>query len=307
LRSWHFDVWSYEEDALLPLLEEMFRDFGLIDKFQMPVEKLRHFLVEMKHGYSNKNPYHNFRHAFDVTQACYLFLTTAGAAEFFTHLEITSLLFAALCHDFEHPGLNNNFQITTYSPLAILYNDHSILENYHLAKTFQLTRKPENNFLVNLSEPEHRELRKLVINCVLATDIARHVEITAKFGSILETFSRENKEHRHMLLEILLKCADISNPTRPLHLADYWSQMVQEEFFAQGDLEKQKRLNTSPFMDVEHAALPKMSVNFIDFLVTPLYSSLAKLLPSVSECCDRLLETRAKWASLLAEEEAKTS
>jgi hypothetical protein len=50
---------------------------------------------------------------------------------------------------------------------------------------------------------------------------------------MVDQFTRDNREHRALLLEIILKCADISNPTRPPPIAAYWSQMVQEEFFAQ--------------------------------------------------------------------------
>ena len=61
----------------------------------------------------------------------------------------------------------------------------------------------------------------------------------------------------------------------------------------------------SPFMDREKAALPKMSVGFIDFFVLPLYQSLVKLLPGVNVCLERLTETKMKWATLLAQEEQK--
>jgi hypothetical protein len=305
LRSWDFDVWNYDEEELLHLIEEMFKDFDLLSRFKIPEEKFRHFLIEIRNGYMKKNPYHNFRHAFDVTQSCYLFLTSAGAAEYLTHLEILSLLLAALCHDFEHPGLNNTFQANTNSMLALRYNDRSILENHHAARSFFLMRQPENAILSNLSDADYRELRKLMVGCILATDLAKHVETSTRFNALVDNFTRDNREHRQLLLEILMKCADISNATRPAHISNYWSQMVQEEFFMQGDKEKELGLPVSPFMDRENSNLPKMSINFIDFFVTPLYSNLAKLLPAIKICNDRLLETRTKWAAVLAEETKK--
>jgi hypothetical protein len=111
LRSWDFDVWQYDEEVraptflsdesivwrvcdaerasracwcfvqeLLLFLEEMFRDFDLINRFKIEEQKLRAFLIEVRNGYSKKNPYHNFRHAFDVTHCCYVVLTTGGAS-----------------------------------------------------------------------------------------------------------------------------------------------------------------------------------------------------------------------------------
>ena len=33
-----------------------------------------------------------------------------------------------------HPGLNNAFMVRTRSPLALRYNDQSVLEHHHLAQ-----------------------------------------------------------------------------------------------------------------------------------------------------------------------------
>ena len=46
----------------------------------------------------------------------------------------------ALVHDVGHPGLNNNYQIMTNSPLAVRYNDRSVLENHHCSLAFTLFR-----------------------------------------------------------------------------------------------------------------------------------------------------------------------
>jgi len=121
--------------------------------------------------------------------------------ELLTHLEIVALLISAICHDFEHPGLNNTFLANTSDSLALRYNDKSILENHHCARhalipswflfaammmmmmhlidafrAFLLMRKPETAILTGLSEIEYRELRKIVVNCILATDMLKHVE-----------------------------------------------------------------------------------------------------------------------------------
>lgn len=305
LRSWDFDVWQYDEEELLLFLEEMFRDFDLINLFKIEEQKLRAFLIEVRNGYSKKNPYHNFRHAFDVTHCCYLVLTSGGAMELVTHLEIFALLISAICHDFEHPGLNNTFLANTSNSLALRYNDRSILENHHCARAFLLMRKPETEILTGLTDLEYRELRKIVVNCILSTDMLKHVEIVTKFTTMVDQFTRENREHRALLLEIILKCADISNPTRPPRIAAYWSQMVQEEFFAQGDKEKEEGLPVSPFMDRDNSLPGKMVVGFVDFFVAPLYATLVKLLPGMKSCHDRLLDNRARFALLAQEAEDK--
>jgi len=299
LRSWDFDVWAYKEEQLFPIIADMFNDFGLLDKFNVPRDKFSNFLGEVRNNYSRKNPYHNFRHAFDVTQTVYLLLTSANAASYLSYLEIFAILIAAIVHDLGHPGLNNNFQIATSSALSLRYNDRSILENHHCALAFTLLKKPENDILANLTEEQKKEVRNLIITSILATDLAYHMEITASWNSIVGKFSKDEKAHRLLLLQVLLKAADISNPGKPFDVAKYWANMVQEEFFAQGDLEKEKGIPVSPFMDREKPALPKMQINFIDYLVAPLFGSIREVLPSVAIVCSRLDENHNTWKSIL--------
>ena len=64
---------------------------------------------------------------------------------FFRPIDMLGTLIAALCHDIDHPGVNNNFLIVTGAPFAILYNDKSVLENHHAALTFQLLQNREND------------------------------------------------------------------------------------------------------------------------------------------------------------------
>jgi len=299
LRSWDFDVWAYKEEQLFPFFVDMFNDFGLFEKFNIPRDRFQNFLNEVRNNYSKKNPYHNFRHAFDVTHTVYLLLTNSRAADHLSYLEIFAVLVAGIVHDLGHPGLNNNFQIATCSALALRYNDRSVLENHHCSLAFTLLKKPENDILSGLTEEQRKEVRNLVIVCVIATDLAHHMEITAGWNSCIGKFSKDDKSHRALLLQVLLKAADISNPGKPFEIAKYWATMVQEEFFGQGDLEKEKEIQVSPFMDRDKPALPKMQINFIDYLVAPLFGSLREVLPKLLLVCERLEENRKMWKSIL--------
>lgn len=52
--------------------------------------------------------------------------------------EVTSLI-AATAHDLDHPGRSSAFLCNSDNPMAILYNDVTVLENHHAALTFKLT------------------------------------------------------------------------------------------------------------------------------------------------------------------------
>ena len=82
--------------------------------------------------------------------------------------------------------------------------------------------------------------------------------------------------------------------------AKHWAQMVQEEFFCQGDLEKENKLAVSPFMDRDNPALPRMQLNFLDFLVSPLFASVKTLLPKIEYMCGKIEEAKKKWTNLEA-------
>lgn len=49
-----------------------------------------------------------------------------------------ALIVAAICHDLEHPGLTNGFQVSTESSLARRYNDIKVLENHHASTAFDV-------------------------------------------------------------------------------------------------------------------------------------------------------------------------
>ena len=55
-------------------------------------------------------------------------------------------------HDLGHPGLSNQFLVGVQCPLAILYNDQSVLENYHAASACTLLN--QCNLLRNLTRAQ---------------------------------------------------------------------------------------------------------------------------------------------------------
>lgn len=62
-------------------------------------------------------------------------------------LSLLASYIAALIHDFEHTGVNNDFLIKTNHDLAITYNLQSPLENHHLAASTRVFLQQRHNFL----------------------------------------------------------------------------------------------------------------------------------------------------------------
>ncbi|RXM29968.1 Calcium/calmodulin-dependent 3',5'-cyclic nucleotide phosphodiesterase 1A [Acipenser ruthenus] len=179
--KWSFNVFALNEaggeHALRFLVYELFTRYDLISRFRVPISALLNFVEALEVGYSKyKNPYHNLVHAADVTQTLHYFMVHTGLMHSLTELDIFAMVFAAAIHDFEHTGTTNNFHIQTRSDVAILYNDRSVLENHHVSAAYRLMQEPEMNILANLSKDDWRELRTLVVDMVLYTDMSGHFQ-----------------------------------------------------------------------------------------------------------------------------------
>ena len=68
-----------------------------------------------------------------------------------THADFGSMMLACFCHDYEHPGYNNAYMVSTKSELAIRYNDKSVLESHHIAATFGVLQRKENDIFDKFS------------------------------------------------------------------------------------------------------------------------------------------------------------
>merc|ERR1712118_510551 len=79
-------------------------------------------------------------------------------------------------------------------------------------------------------------------------------------------------EDRCLLLFSALRCADISWACHAPHLSMRWGEKFIEEFFNQGDIEKQVGIQISPFSDRDIVQPQKAQMGFLTVIVLPLYS-----------------------------------
>lgn len=80
--------------------------------------------------------------------------------------------------------------MNTRQRLALLYNDHSVLENHHVALAFQLTlAQPGVNIFARIPQSEFTAMRRAIIDMVLATDMSKHFEYLTKFQQLMLNMS----------------------------------------------------------------------------------------------------------------------
>jgi hypothetical protein len=53
---------------------------------------------------------------------------------------------------------------------------HGLAENYHVAQAYNLLMKPENDILSSLTRQQWDDCRKIIVEMVLATDLAKHFD-----------------------------------------------------------------------------------------------------------------------------------
>ncbi|XP_067300546.1 dual specificity calcium/calmodulin-dependent 3',5'-cyclic nucleotide phosphodiesterase 1A isoform X2 [Pseudorasbora parva] len=274
--KWSFDVFTLQEasseHALKFLVYELLTRYDLISRFRIPVSSLVSFVEALEMGYSkHRNPYHNLIHAADVTQTAHYLMLHTGIMHWLTELEILAMVFAAAIHDFEHTGTTNNFHIQTRSEVAILYNDRSVLENHHVSAAYRLMQEDEMNILVNLSKDDWRELRTLVIEMVMSTDMSCHFQ---QIKTMRNTLQQPEGIDKAKVLSLMLHAADISHPAKGWKLHYRWTQALMEEFFRQGDKEAELGLPFSPLCDRKATMIAQSQIGFIDFIVEPTFSVL---------------------------------
>ncbi|XP_032690464.1 uncharacterized protein LOC116853454 isoform X3 [Odontomachus brunneus] len=306
--NWRFNAFTLETvtgGRSLPVLcVHLFHWYGLLQHFNLDVVTVWKLFAFIEEGYHSTNPYHNSIHATDVTQAMHCFLQEKQIKTHLTNLEIMASLIAAVTHDLDHPGVNQPFLVATSNHLAALYQNTSVLENHHWRSAIGCLL--ESGVSAQLPTDVRPELQRHISSLILATDITRQQEFLTRFRDYLSNNSLEMRraEDRHFILQIALKCADISNPCRPWDISRKWSYKVCEEFFRQGDYERRLNLPVTPLCDRHTTSIPKIQAGFFKHVVTPLYVEWHRFLGdglSVS-LMEYLKANQKKWEALITQE-----
>ncbi|XP_047355543.1 calcium/calmodulin-dependent 3',5'-cyclic nucleotide phosphodiesterase 1-like isoform X3 [Vespa velutina] len=284
LDDWSFDVFSLNEAALGAPVKyigyDLLNRYGMLHKFKVPPAVLECFLGRIEEGYCrHRNPYHNNLHAADVAQTMHYILCQTGLMNWLTDLEIFSSLVAAIIHDYEHTGTTNNFHVMSGSDTALLYNDRAVLENHHISASFRILREDECNILQNLSREEFREFRSLVIDMVLATDMSFHFQQLKNMKNLLSL--AEPSVDKSKAVSLVLHCCDISHPAKRWDLHHRWTMQLLEEFFRQGDKERDLGLPFSPLCDRNNTLVAESQIGFIEFIVEPSMQVCSDMLETV--------------------------
>ncbi|PWW77085.1 HD-domain/PDEase-like protein [Tuber magnatum] len=320
--SWNFSAHDFSDEELVhcaKLILEHALGMPEVEAYRISSDRIVDFLTASRAAYNPKIPYHNFRHVVDVLQAVFYFLLqlrvlppylsdepmelkpppTRSLSSLLTPLDALTLLVVAIGHDVGHPGVNNAFLITLKAPLAQVYNDRSVLESFHCAAFSQVLRR---------YWPKTVELRKSMIDMILATDMGLHFDYMGRLDEMKEKVLKDSgmdlpegeavSDYRTLVCALLIKCADISNVARTHECSSQWAKILIEEFARQATMESDLGIPSSlvaPPVTGSVLALAKSQVTFMTLFALPLFVTLSEVMPEMQFSVDVLTENEAMW------------
>ena len=293
-----FDIFDFSiivgKEYVLPLIGNYIFNYYNFNEF-MKLKNFRNWCQKISNGYINTNYYHNSIHAADITHTCHIYFKEGCINEKIglDNKSLCALFISCICHDYKHPGFNNNYLIETKHPLALKYNDISVLENMHISETFKLIEsEPNCNIFENMENNDYKIFRKQIIFCVLGTDMANHNKNVDFMKKVLKEDYTKTEEDKLNYMNLLVHSADISNPTKKFNTYYKWAKLVVEEFYYQGDKEKELGLKCS--CDRNIVSLYKSQLGFIDYIITPFYGSFVQIFPKLNYLKDNIEDNRKK-------------
>jgi len=276
----------------------MFSELGMIQRWRIDKHSLGRFLLMVRRGYRDP-PYHNWSHAYSVAHFAFLLLSHMNLVQsgIISEVEAFALIIACLCHDLDHRGTNNTFQISSNSVLAALYSSEgSVMERHHFAQSMCILNTEGCNILDNLSKADYTRCLDLIRDNILSTDLAHHLRMLPEMEKMVSGGVRGDDANHHYLTSCLIMTAsDLSDQTKDWLRTKKIVELVYNEFFTQGDLEKAMGNKPMESMDRERACIPTLQIQFLDHIVVPVYRTLADLHPAAEEPYQVVLVNKKKW------------
>ena len=207
LYSWDLDLYDPSRpdrapygcatpNELMAICHSLFESVEVRKVLGVSVDAVQSFIIACHDGYLDM-PFHNFSHGTYVLHGSVLCLKRCPLLQ--TLLEPTdkvALAIAALGHDIGHMGVQNTFLINSNDPLALQYNDRSVLENMHCSRLFSVLRQRGSQLLDGLTTEQYKAIRKSMIGMIMATDVRTRPErgqstrarCTARKGALAHPF-----------------------------------------------------------------------------------------------------------------------
>eukprot|EP00980_Cylindrotheca_fusiformis_P000324 scaffold78_cov96-Cylindrotheca_fusiformis.AAC.3 len=263
--------------------------------------QLRSYITNVASMYQD-NPFHNFEHASHVTASVKKLLTRIVSADHGHGLKTStgevdlvdmvghsygitsdpltqfSVVFSAIIHDMDHPGVPNAQLVKEKTRNAQIFKK-SVAEQNSVELAWGMLMGEEYKALracIYQTEDDLRRFRQLVVNTVMATDIVDK-ELQAFRKSRWETAFADVPANPYLslssddckatiVIEHLIQASDVSHTMQHWHIYKTWNQNFFMECYA---AHKAGRAESDP-----SETWYKGELGFFDFYVIPLAKKL---------------------------------
>uniref|UniRef100_A0A674PNK4 Phosphodiesterase n=1 Tax=Takifugu rubripes TaxID=31033 RepID=A0A674PNK4_TAKRU len=301
---------SLSDDSTPMCVLSMFEDMGFINTYKIDLHTLARsdnvrftnalFCLMVKKGYRDP-PYHNWMHAFSVSHFCYLLYKNLGLSRYLQDIEILALFVSCMCHDLDHRGTNNSFQVASVRArkFQVCASVSGRMSRHHFAQAIAILNTVGCNIFEKFSRKDYQRMLDLIRDIILATDLAHHLRIFKDLQKMADDgYNPKSQTHRSMLLCLLMTSCDLSDQTKGWKTTRKIAELIYKEFFSQGDLEKAMGNRPSEMMDREKAYIPELQISFMEHIAMPIYKLLSELFPGAAELYERVAANREQWTKV---------
>ena len=255
------------------------------------MEQLRDFLSQVA-GMYRSNHFHNFEHASHVTSSVRKLLSRivkvdndiedlSGHSYGITSDPLTQfvVVLSAIIHDCDHPGVPNATLVAENTDAAVLYKGKSVAEQNSVDLCWGLLMEPSYAKLrscIYHNEAELLRFRQLLVNIVMATDIADKELGALRKARWQVAFSDDSSDGSSPLLdknrkativlEHLIQASDVCHTMQHWHIFRKWNERL---FFEMYSTYKEGRSLVDPRENWYES-----EIGFFDFYVIPLAKKL---------------------------------
>jgi len=310
-QKWDFDTHTLKDqnEELILTVYSMFQEFNFTETFQIPEKTLVQFLMTVHKNYRTNVQYHNFSHASAVTHTLYLLLKLGGLKELINdQFDILVMLVSCICHDIDHRGTNNQFQVSAKTMLAVESSD-STMERHHFNHTINILSLPDHNIFKNLSKEDYKRALNIMESCIISTDLSVFFknlksinELGDKYINGEDLDLQNNKRNSELLHGIVMTSCDLGSMFKPFEDTRLIAEDVLIESFEQGRKEKELGLQfTSALVDraSTEKEIPKVQFEFFSNVIEPAAKALVKFLPKAKYILDGVQRNKECWRQLM--------
>ena len=189
-----------------------------------------------------------------------------------------AVVFSAIIHDADHPGVPNAQLVKEELPIAKKYKEKSVAEQNSVDLVWDLMMEPaylDLRCCIYADEVELKRFRQLLVNVVMATDIADKELGALRKARWATAFSKDPSDDSEdlainrkatIVIEHLIQASDVSHTMQHWQVYKKWNQRF---FFECYKAYKEGRAASDP-----SEGWYKGEIGFFDFYIIPLAKKL---------------------------------